>query len=126
MVHRPRYDDWSFPKGKRDGDERDRDTALREVQEETGLRCRLGPELGSGQEYEIVDRKGRTRRKRVRWWAMTVQDGARATSDGSDGEVDQVRWVPLEDLRSGGSLLTYDEDVELVHLLATSGVLDGA
>jgi len=66
VVHRPRYDDWSFPKGKRAGDERDRDTALREVQAETGLRCRLGPELGSGPEYELVARTGRTRRPRTR------------------------------------------------------------
>src|SRR6185295_7622282 len=43
IVHRPRYDDWSFPKGKRESDdEDDAATALREVQEETGFRCRLG------------------------------------------------------------------------------------
>jgi 8-oxo-dGTP diphosphatase len=124
VVHRPRYDDWSFPKGKRDGDERDRDTALREVAEETGLRCRLGPELGRGQEYEVTDRKGRRRLKRVRWWAMTVDGGARATGAGSGGEVDRVRWVPLDDLRSGESPLSYEDDLELVHLLVTSGALD--
>lgn len=126
VVHRPRYDDWSFPKGKRDGDERDRDTALREVAEETGLRCRLGPELGVGQEYEVTDRKGRRRAKRVRWWAMTVDGDDRATGDGSDGEVDRVRWVAIDDLRSGEWQLTYDEDLELVHLLASSGALDGS
>lgn len=126
VVHRPRYDDWSFPKGKRDGDERDRDTALREVAEETGLRCRLGPELGRGQEYEVTDRKGRLRSKRVRWWAMTVDGDTRATGAGSDGEVDRVRWVALEDLRSGAWPLSYDDDLELVHLLVTSGALEGS
>ncbi len=126
VVHRPRYDDWSFPKGKRDGDERDRDTALREVAEETGLRCRLGPELGRGQEYEVTDRKGRLRSKRVRWWAMTVDGDTRATGAGSDGEVDRVRWVALDDLRSGAWPLSYDDDLELVHLLVTSGALDGS
>ncbi len=125
VVHRPRYDDWSFPKGKRDGDERDRDTALREVAEETGLRCRLGPELGRGQEYEVTDRKGRRRSKRVRWWAMTVDGDARASGEGSDGEVDRVRWVALDDLRSGAWPLSYDDDLALVHLLVTSGALDG-
>ena len=126
VVHRPRYDDWSFPKGKRDGDERDRDTALREVAEEPGLRCRLGPELGRGQEYEVTDRKGRLRSKRVRWWAMTVDGDTRATGAGSDGEVDRVRWVALEDLRSGAWPLSYDDDLELVHLLVTSGALEGS
>ena len=49
LVHRPRYDDWSFPKGKRDGDETDEETALREVAEETGLACVLGRQLGEAQ-----------------------------------------------------------------------------
>jgi 8-oxo-dGTP diphosphatase len=124
VVHRPRYGDWSFPKGKRDGDERDRDTALREVREETGLRCRLGPELGSGQRYEVVDRKGRSRRKRVRWWAMTVDGDGEASGAGSDGEVDRTRWSAIEDLLSGADPLTYDDDLELVHLLVTSGALE--
>ncbi len=126
MVHRPRYDDWSFPKGKRDGDERDRDTALREVAEETGLRCRLGPELGSGQRYEVVDRKGRVRAKRVRWWAMTAEGTQRPSVEDSDGEVDRTRWTPVEDLLDGTVATTYDEDLDLVHLLVTSGALDGA
>ena len=47
VVHRPRYDDWSLPKGKADPGESDEDAAVREVEEETGVRCRLGPELSA-------------------------------------------------------------------------------
>ena len=67
VIHRPDYEDWSLPKGKLTAGETHADAALREVHEETGLRCKLGPEL-SPQEY--IDRKGRP--KRVRWWAMSV------------------------------------------------------
>jgi hypothetical protein len=55
---------------------------------------------------------------------MTVDGGARATGAGSDGEVDRVRWVSLDDLRSEESPLSYEDDLELVHLLVTSGALD--
>src|SRR5581483_11291105 len=67
LVHRDRYDDWTFPKGKAEPDEA---CALREVEEETGFRCRLDIELG---ETHYRDSKGRT--KRVRWWLMTPLDG---------------------------------------------------
>ena len=56
VVHRPRYDDWSLPKGKLDAGERWRDAALREVREETGMRCELGDELAPAR---YRDRKGR-------------------------------------------------------------------
>jgi 8-oxo-(d)GTP phosphatase len=46
LVHRPAYDDWSFPKGKLGPGETEAEAALREVEEETGLRCRLGREVG--------------------------------------------------------------------------------
>jgi hypothetical protein len=55
---------------------------------------------------------------------MTVDGDARATGAGSDGEVDIVRWVSLDDLRSEESPLSYEDDLELVHLLVTSGALD--
>ena len=66
VVHRPRYDDWSFPKGKAEPGERDEDCALREVEEETGLRCELREELPS---TSYTDARGRP--KRVRYWLMT-------------------------------------------------------
>src|SRR3954471_4387879 len=70
VVHRPRYDDWSLPKGKLDRGETFDAAALREVYEEPGLRCRLGEELGS---VRYVDNKGRD--KLVRYWLMEVDGG---------------------------------------------------
>ncbi|MBA3304085.1 MAG: NUDIX hydrolase [Acidimicrobiia bacterium] len=98
VVHRPKYRDWSFPKGKQEPGETDEETALREVEEETGLVCHLGPEL-PGTAY--VDRKGRT--KEVRYWVMTVSTGEFAPSD----EVDEVRWLSVPLARDQ---LTYDRD----------------
>ena len=107
LVHRPRYDDWSFPKGKAEGDERDADTARREVTEETGFVCRLGPEVGIVR-YE--DRHGRP--KVVRYWAMEpVEDLGFTPGD----EVDERRWVPLGEARA---LLTYARDREILDGLA--------
>jgi 8-oxo-dGTP diphosphatase len=101
LVHRPRYDDWSLPKGKLDRGESFEEAALREVEEEAGLRCRLLRELPSV-EYEV---KGRP--KLVRYWLMEAEDGAFVPND----EVDEVRWpAPSEAL----SLLTYDRDRELL------------
>ncbi|UTI64407.1 NUDIX hydrolase [Paraconexibacter antarcticus] len=103
VIHRPDYEDWSLPKGKLHPGERHKDAALREVFEETGLRCTLGAEL-SAQEY--VDRKGRP--KTVRWWVMTVvADEGLTVSD----EVDERRWVPVPDAEH---LLDYEHDRELV------------
>ena len=98
IVHRPKYNDWSFPKGKLDPGETDEQCAVREVEEETGLRCVLGHEL-TGTSY--IDRKGRP--KAVRYWEMTVAGGEFVPSD----EVDTVRWLsPAEADR----LLSYDRD----------------
>jgi 8-oxo-dGTP pyrophosphatase MutT (NUDIX family) len=109
LVHRPRYDDWSLPKGKLDPGESHRRAALREVEEETGLRCRL---RGEPCEVRYRDRKGR--QKRVRYWAMEPVDGAFAPND----EVDEVRWVAPEKV---AKLLSYPRDVEVVtDLLAGS------
>ena len=102
VVHRPRYDDWSLPKGKRDPGETDDECALREVEEETGFRCALGPELVSS---VYVDRKGRP--KEVRWWVMTVVDGSFLPSE----EVDELRWATVADARW---LLSYDRDRDVL------------
>jgi 8-oxo-dGTP diphosphatase len=88
LVHRPRYDDWSLPKGKAERHESDEDCARREVEEETGFRGELGPELGST-EY----RDARGQRKRVRYWAMRPLDGHFQPRR----EVDEVRWLPLDE-----------------------------
>ena len=102
VVHRPRYDDWSLPKGKLDPGESFEDAALREVEEEAGLRCRLVRELPAV-EYEV-----RGRPKLVRYWAMEVVDDLGFVPN---DEVDEIRWVePPEAL----ALLTYDRDREPV------------
>jgi 8-oxo-dGTP diphosphatase len=103
LVHRPKYDDWSFPKGKAEEDESDEDCALREVREETGLRCRLGDEL---QSTEYIDSRGRP--KRVRWWRMDpVGDDGFTPND----EVDEVRWVAPDE---ASRLLSYERDLALL------------
>ena len=103
VVHRPRYDDWSLPKGKLDKGESFEEGALREVLEETGLRCRLRHEL---EPVRYTDNKGRP--KLVRYWLMDVaEDRGFAPSD----EVDEVRWLELP---AAAALCSYDHDAELV------------
>jgi 8-oxo-dGTP diphosphatase len=113
VVHRPRYDDWSLPKGKAERGEAAEQTARREVEEETGLRCRLGPELVTVR-YETTRGEDKT----VRWWAMTVEQDL-GFEPGN--EVDEVRWVTLDELER---LSSFDTDREVVHSLVTSGALD--
>jgi 8-oxo-dGTP diphosphatase len=98
LVHRPKYDDWTFPKGKCDPGESDEHAAIREVLEETGLQCRLDHELASSR-YE--DARGRP--KLVRYWVMVIEGGSFEPND----EVDRVRWVPLAEV---GGVLTYERD----------------
>jgi 8-oxo-dGTP pyrophosphatase MutT (NUDIX family) len=115
LVHRPPpHDDWSLPKGKLEPDERHRDAALREVWEETGLRCELGPRLTETR-YETP----RGEDKRVRWWAMTVVADEGFTPN---REIDGVRWVNTRDLATA---CTFQADVAIVHLLDTSGAFEG-
>jgi len=107
IAHRPRYDDWSLPKGKLDKGEGWEEAALREVEEETGMRCRLGDEL---EPVTYQDRKGRD--KVVRYWLMEPEDD---TDFLPNDEVDQLRWMaPPEALE----LLTYPRDRELVQAAA--------
>ena len=103
LVHRPRYDDWSLPKGKAEPGEKPEDTALREVHEETGLRCRLGDEAGT---TRYVDSRGR--KKVVRYWLMDPLDDAEFVPN---DEVDEIRWCsPRDAIR----ILSYDHDRHLV------------
>jgi 8-oxo-dGTP diphosphatase len=102
VVHRPRYDDWSLPKGKLHPGEDWEAAALREVEEETGLRCDLGDELES---VTYFDRKGR--RKLVRYWLMRPLDGEFEPGD----EVDELRWLTPD---AALDLLPYEHDRRLV------------
>jgi 8-oxo-dGTP pyrophosphatase MutT (NUDIX family) len=112
VVHRPRYDDWSLPKGKLADGESFEDAALREVEEETGMTCELGEEL---EPARYTDRKGRA--KLVRFWLMRPTGGDFAPND----EVDELRW--LDPARAVG-LLDYDHDRALVSELAAGAPSD--
>lgn len=107
LVHRPRYDDWTLPKGKLDRGESFEDAAVREVEEETGLRARLVRELPATH-YEVDGRP-----KIVRYWLMEVDDESPFVPN---DETDELRWLaPDEALR----LLTYDRDRDV---LGSAGV----
>jgi 8-oxo-dGTP diphosphatase len=106
IVHRPEYDDWTLPKGKLDPGESFEEAALREVWEETGLRCRLVRELPSV-EYLVRDRP-----KIVRYWLMSVDSD---TGFVPNDEVDELRWLPPADALE---LLTYDRDKEVLSAVA--------
>jgi 8-oxo-dGTP diphosphatase len=108
IVHRPRYDDWSFPKGKRDRGESDEECAHREVWEETGLRGELGEELPA---LRYVDNRGRD--KTVRYWAMAVDDPPPFVAN---DEVDELQWVPVAVARRR---LSYDRDVAVLDAFAS-------
>lgn len=106
LVHRPKYDDWTFPKGKLDPGESDEEAAHREVAEETGLDCILGRELP---EVRYRDNKGRA--KLVRYWEMTVADGRFARN----AEVDRLDWLSLDE---ASRRLTYDHDQAVLEAFA--------
>ena len=123
VVHRPRYDDWSFPKGKLEPGESFTEGARREVAEETGLVGELGAALP---ECRYVDHRGRP--KVVRWWLLEVVGPGGGESGGSLGggavpndEVDVLRWLPP---RAAASLVSYDHDEELAQRAAE--ILEGS
>jgi 8-oxo-dGTP diphosphatase len=106
LVHRPKYDDWTLPKGKLDGDETAEEAALREVEEETGLQVTLGDELPS---TDYHDRFGRP--KNVRYWTMDVTGGEFHPNK----EVDEVRWLPLDAAKDA---LSYARDRDVLDAFA--------
>ncbi len=102
VVHRPRYDDWSFAKGKLDPGETELEAALREVLEETGLEGEVGPPLHT---IRYVDHKDRP--KTVHYWLLEHTRGAFVEND----EVDELRWCTAGE---AAELLTYPYDAELL------------
>lgn len=108
IVHRPLREDWTFPKGKAQPGETLEECALREVEEETGLRCELGAFVGH---TEYRDRNDRP--KVVAYWLMQTRDGQFVPGR----EVDQLRWVT----RAGAArLLSYERDHELLGAFAAA------
>jgi 8-oxo-dGTP diphosphatase len=106
VVHRPKYEDWSFPKGKLDPGESFERAALREVEEETRLRCRLGRALPS---TRYTDAKGRS--KLVRYWEMAPLEGDFEPT----AEVDELRWLDPTDAQD---LLSYERDRQLLRAVS--------
>jgi 8-oxo-dGTP diphosphatase len=102
VIHRPKYGDWSLPKGKLEKGEGWQEAALREVKEEIGYECEAGPELPH---VSYLDRK--SRRKLVRYWLMEPVEGGFQP----DAEVDELRWLAPEEAEQ---LLTYPHDHVLV------------
>jgi 8-oxo-dGTP diphosphatase len=107
VIHRPRYDDWSLPKGKLDPGESFEQAAVREVDEEIGVRCGLGAELPSTRYRDNKDRD-----KVVRYWLMEAADVPEFTPN---DEVDELRWLSYEEARA---LLSYPRDRELLEAAA--------
>jgi 8-oxo-dGTP pyrophosphatase MutT (NUDIX family) len=105
LVHRPRYDDWSLPKGKLLPGETLAEAAVREVEEETGFRCRMGRVIGS-QRY----RDSRGRRKEATYWLMEWVEGRFHPTD----EIDRLQWVSVAQAEH---MLTYDRDRDLLRVL---------
>ena len=103
VVHRPKYDDWSLPKGKLEAGETHAAAAIREVAEETGWRCVLAAELPA---VRYTDRNGRP--KHVRYWRMTPE---RFDGFTPNAEIDDVRWISLPE---AATLLSYDADRQLL------------
>ena len=102
LVHRPRYDDWSFPKGKVDGAELLPLTAIRECDEETGFLPVLGPHLGVDR-YDTPEGE-----KAVHYWRARVRENL---GFAPDEEVDKVAWIPIDHVAEH---LTYSQDLQFL------------
>jgi 8-oxo-dGTP diphosphatase len=111
VIHRPRYDDWSLPKGKLANGETDLAAAVREVREETGYAVHVGEPLGTTRYRRFMN--GVDRPKVVRWWAMEAATGEFA----ANAEVDALRWVPLDAART---ILTSPSDLTVLGRFAAT------
>ena len=109
VIHRPRYDDWSLPKGKVSVGESDLEGAVREVLEETGFHVRVG--RGLGETRYVKSNGSATRPKVVRWWAMQAEEGAFSATR----EVDDLRWLSLAE---AADQVTRDTDREVLERFA--------
>lgn len=110
LIHRPRYNDWTFPKGKLEQGEKFKGAALREVLEETGFTCKLHKPSFPAVTY--IDRNGRD--KEVRYWLMTVLSGTFVPND----EVDLIAWVRLD---NAADRLSYSVDEAFFEDVMKSG-----
>jgi len=108
VIHRSKYDDWSFPKGKLDHGEELEECALREVHEETGFYCELRDFLGT---VAYVDRKGRE--KKVYYWQMKILDGYFQ----ENSEVDAIDWLHKAQALE---ILSYSHDRELLTQISST------
>jgi 8-oxo-dGTP diphosphatase len=109
VVHRPKYDDWAWPKGKQDPGEHVTTTAVREVLEETGVEIRLGRPLPR-QLYLVSG----GRAKHVHYWTGLAMGDTDVSAYAANAEIDQVAWIGFDKARG---LLTYADDVALLDLV---------
>lgn len=111
LIHRPKYDDWTLPKGKTDPGESLAETAVREIREETGLRVRLGVPLHQ-LEYRVA-----AGIKRVTYWSARTVGSAGTEGFIPNSEVDEVRWARLG---KASDLLTYPHDRDILERFRTA------
>jgi 8-oxo-dGTP pyrophosphatase MutT (NUDIX family) len=102
LIYRPKYDDWTLPKGKLEPGETEEQAAVREVEEETGYTGELGDELGT---VSYTDRHGRP--KTVHYWRMNVTGGEFQPNR----EVSELRWLPRD---QAAEQLSFDRDREIL------------
>jgi len=106
LVHRPKYDDWAWPKGKQESGEHITATAVREVLEETGVEIRLDRPL-QRQVYLVSGGKAKT----VHYWVGRVVGDSDVSGYPANDEIDQVAWFGFDKARA---MLTYSDDIELL------------
>ena len=116
VIHRPRYDDWSLPKGKLAPGETDIEGAVREVFEETGFRVKVGRPLGKVRYLKQTAES--TRPKVVKYWAMQAETGAFSPNR----EVDELRWMSLAEAQG---ILTHEHDQDVLERFVRGPIMTG-